>query len=740
MNSRYGWGAIAGGVYVMGPSEMIDTTFMCNILKRGVTAQGQVLAMAKNAWVPYADSTNQYDMMRWCLYELNCFGDPALPILTEQPIALTVDHPSTVLIGYNNYTVTVTDPAKAPVRGALVCLMTESMDSYLYDTTDVSGQVTLHPSPAAAGQTMHVTVTARNHQPYEGTATVIAPSGPYVIHLKHTMSDAGGNNDGIANPGETVRLPTWVINYGTDAANGVTATLRASGPNGTVTADSVHSYGTIAAGDSAYYAAGFGVYVNPADTNGSIIPLTLECRDALDSSWTANFSLTVGTGVLAFNARSIGENGRLDPNETAGMSIALKNNGLGYSYNTEAVLRCSDARITITDSTAGYGTIAPGATGASGADSFRVSVGTIPIGTSVEFTVAMWGEGAAERLHSWSETVGDARYAASGPDGGGYYAVEDSDAVSRAPVYQWQNIRGAGGTQITPGDDGRVVVSLPFGFTWYGTNYTQISVCGNAWIGLGSIAAPAYYQSHVHLPSNATDVPRPAVFALWDDVDPSASGGWVGHYHDAANNRFIVQFDSVAFYGTTTYRNSFQVIFHDSTGSDAGGCLDHDVVLMYRKWQDRGQSGIGCQNAAGTQGLDLYYDGSAGNSGNLVGLYGNKAIRITRQPENPAGVEGPSTPLGNPTAFSLGAAWPNPLRSSTKISFALPRETKVELGVYNIVGQRVATLARGVLPAGHHTVKWDGRSEAGQKVSGGVYFYRLTTPEYTGTRRLVMLR
>lgn len=740
MNSRYGWGAYVGSGYVMGPSEMIDTAFMCNVLRRGVSSQGQALAMAKNSWVPYADSSNQYDMMRWCLYELNCFGDPGLPILTEQPIALTVDHPSTVLIGYNNWTVTVTDPAKAPVRGALVCLMTETKDCYLYDTTDASGQVTLHPSPASAGQAMHVTVTARNHQPYEGTATVIAPSGPYVTHLKHTMSDAGGNSDGVANPGETVRLPTWVINYGTDPASGVVATLRAAGPNGSVTADSAWTFGTIAAGDSAHYPAGFGVYVSPSDTNGSVIPLTLECRDANDSSWSANFSLTAGTGVLAFNSRSIGGNGRLDPNESAGMAVGLKNNGMGYAYNTQAVLRCSDVRITVTDSTAAYGTLNPGAIGASGTDSFRLSIGSVPVGTSVGFTLVMKCDGTADKLYNWNESVGDLRYAAAGPDGGGYYAVEDSDGVSRAPAYSWQNIRGAGGTQVAPGDDGRVVVTLPFGFNWYGSSYTQISVCGNAWIGLGSIAAPAYYQTHVHLPSNATDVPRPAVFALWDDVDPSVSGAWVGYYHDAANNRFIVQYDSVPFYGTTTYRNSFQVIFYDSTGGDLNGCLDHDIVLLYRKWQDRGQSGIGCQNAAGTMGLDLYYDGSAGSSGNLVGFYPQKAVRITRQPETPAGVEGPSNPQEAPARFELAAACPNPLRSSTSIRFGLPREARLELGVYNIVGQRVATLVSGMTPAGRHSVTWNGRADDGQKVSAGVYLVRMATPGYSSTRKLTVLR
>jgi hypothetical protein len=353
----------------------------------------------------------------------------------------------------------------------------------------------------------------------------------------------------------------------------------------------------------------------------------------------------------------------------------------------------------------------------------------------------MKSDGVADRLYSWNESVGDLRYAPAGPDGGGYYAVEDSDGVSRAPSYSWQNIRGAGGTQITPGDDGRVVVSLPFGFTWYGTNYTQISVCGNAWIGLGSITAPSYYQTHVHLPSNATDVPRPEVFALWDDVDPSVSGAWVGYYHDAAHNRFIVQYDSVPFYGTTTYRNSFQVIFYDSTGSDAGGCLQHDVVLLYRKWQDRSESGIGCQNAAGTQGLDLYFDGAAGNSGNLLGFYSQKALRITRQPEGPAGVEsGPQATEAKPLSFSLAPAWPNPVRHATSIRFGLPRETKVRVEVYNITGQRVRTLIDSKMGAGFHTVSWNGANEAGQKVAAGVYLVRMATPGFSSTRKMTVLR
>jgi len=104
------------------------------------------------------------------------------------------------------------------------------------------------------------------------------------------------------------------------------------------------------------------------------------------------------------------------------------------------------------------------------------------------------------------------------------------------------------------------------------------------------------------------------------------------------------------------------------------------------------------------------------------------------------GTSGEPQAEGRPVVFSLGAAWPNPVRQSTSIRFGLPKETKVELGVYNIVGQRVATLASGVLAAGYHTVTWDGRGDDGQKVCGGVYFYRLHAGDYTATKRLVMLR
>ncbi|MRR10423.1 T9SS type A sorting domain-containing protein, partial [bacterium] len=93
-----------------------------------------------------------------------------------------------------------------------------------------------------------------------------------------------------------------------------------------------------------------------------------------------------------------------------------------------------------------------------------------------------------------------------------------------------------------------------------------------------------------------------------------------------------------------------------------------------------------------------------------------------------------------PSQYRLGAAYPNPARGMATIAYSLPREGELELIVYNIAGQKVRTLARGAQPAGHHRASWDGRDEAGQAVSAGVYLYRLTAPGWSRTGKLSLVR
>jgi hypothetical protein len=93
-----------------------------------------------------------------------------------------------------------------------------------------------------------------------------------------------------------------------------------------------------------------------------------------------------------------------------------------------------------------------------------------------------------------------------------------------------------------------------------------------------------------------------------------------------------------------------------------------------------------------------------------------------------------------PTTFELYQNYPNPFNPSTQISFDLPTPDHVLLTVFNITGQKVATLLDQAMPTGNHVVTWNGIDIRGHEVSSGVYFYRLTAGDFTATRKLALVR
>ena len=93
-----------------------------------------------------------------------------------------------------------------------------------------------------------------------------------------------------------------------------------------------------------------------------------------------------------------------------------------------------------------------------------------------------------------------------------------------------------------------------------------------------------------------------------------------------------------------------------------------------------------------------------------------------------------------PTAFALGANYPNPFNPATTIPLAVPNGARnVDLTIYNILGQSLRQVWKGPLPAGEHELTWDGRDAQGQPVATGVYVYRLQVDEQTRTRKMVKL-
>jgi hypothetical protein len=90
-----------------------------------------------------------------------------------------------------------------------------------------------------------------------------------------------------------------------------------------------------------------------------------------------------------------------------------------------------------------------------------------------------------------------------------------------------------------------------------------------------------------------------------------------------------------------------------------------------------------------------------------------------------------------PRDFALHQNYPNPFNPTTSISFDLPEASHVTLDVYNIMGQKVATLADEYMDAGTHSVDWTAGSST---AASGIYFYRIKTGSYTDSKKMMLLK
>ena len=96
--------------------------------------------------------------------------------------------------------------------------------------------------------------------------------------------------------------------------------------------------------------------------------------------------------------------------------------------------------------------------------------------------------------------------------------------------------------------------------------------------------------------------------------------------------------------------------------------------------------------------------------------------------------------VSHPLSFSFDQNYPNPFNPSTSFSFGLPAASHVSLHVYNVLGQKVATVVDREYSAGRHRVVWDGVPSNGQQVGSGVYFARFRAGDHTVTRKMVVVK
>lgn len=177
------------------------------------------------------------------------------------------------------------------------------------------------------------------------------------------------------------------------------------------------------------------------------------------------------------------------------------------------------------------------------------------------------------------------------------------------------------------------------------------------------------------------------------------------------------------------------------TGSSNEGTMDYLTVKYLSdgniEWAERYNGPDSFSDGASSVLLDelgnIYVCGSSQSATST-----NDYLIIKYAPIVTKVDEGENTQISR--IWALSQNYPNPFNASTVIRFTLPASGKVELDVFNILGQNIKTLADQNLSAGYQQIIWDGTDQSGNKVASGIYFYRLKTDSFSETKKMVFLK
>jgi hypothetical protein len=723
----------------------IDRGIYTGMFQEGLDTPGEALLRGK--LYMYNVFGNEYYVEYH--YKIYCIlGDPSIHIWKDVPKPVTLDYPESILVGPNQVGMTVTfTSGGSPVANAQVCLTGDEV--FATGFTGADGHIVINVTPTLP-DTLIVTVRGGNVIPFQGEIIVVQPTELVVPDGNPLIVDIDGNTDGKVNPNENCNITYTLKNWGSQTASNVMGAMFSSNPDylQIITTNAV-SFGNLAAGESAT-GSPFQFFVTPDCPIGEIIPVQLHVISS-DNAWDYYFNVEVKGCKLVVNDFMINDEGspnqnyRMDPGETVKLFISIANNGEDIAPDVISILSSNDPYITIVDSTGSYGNLDIDGQSLNLENYYIVSIdAACPTAHLAQYSLKL----VTQNGNYPYQTILPLFIPVSlpmpsdytGPDAYGYYAYSSDDYFDQAPDYSWFEIYNLGNQLNIPGlGDYTETVNLPFPFRYYGINYNQLRISTDGWIALGS--GSQTNSINAHLPN--VDNVNCMVASFWDDLyDSETIEGKILYYYDMANHRYIIEWDSIARndYGTEPNVEIFQTVLYDPAyyPTETG---DGEIILQYKNVEAPESCTVGIEN--NTQSIGLEYVYNAAYNPTASELTNNFAIKFTTEPPfvsiiTSADDKGSSGLPGN--GYVLEQNQPNPFSSATTISYSLPEKGNVSLNVFNIKGELVCSLFSGMQQEGKYSLTWNGLNNAGNTVSPGIYFYRLQTENFTGTRKMFVIR
>jgi len=247
---------------------------------------------------------------------------------------------------------------------------------------------------------------------------------------------------------------------------------------------------------------------------------------------------------------------------------------------------------------------------------------------------------------------------------------------------------------------------------WRDVRFTRTAEDGTyAFNRLRNIAYKIFCSARGYLGEFYDDKPT---WQTADPVTPNASGINFGLANRSGRPRFV---GGLVYEGNRPHSGALVMLL------DNDGIVDIALTMPDGAYEFAGVEpgnytvrAIGMNENQGEQALSVMFDD----------IYGADVVL------SPTGID---DGVNLPQSISLMQNYPNPFNASTNIKFSLPKESAVDLAVYDLLGRRVATLASGVKSAGEHTVTWNGDG-----LASGLYLYILRADGVKLSHRMLLLK
>ena len=674
----------------------------------------------------------------WEIYSI--MGDPSLTTYFGVPSDNIVSYPSTIFLG-----LTTVQISAEPFSYVAISMDGISHGAGLVGET---GIIDLEIEPFSSPGLAQLVITRQNRVPVIEEIEVIPNAGPYIIINSYTI-DAGG--DDIIEFGETVNVGVTLENVGIENATSINMTISIEDATYITITDDSEVIGDIAAGAVINFPNAFSFTVGNNVPDEYFFVLDAEMIGNEDI-WEDTINLMAFSPVITLGNITVvdGNNGRLDPGETADLVITLENEGGATAYNITSILSTLDDLITINDNIDELDLLAAYS---NDEVTFNVTVSNqAEIGHVAVFTVDITADNNYSCSENFALNIG--------------LCLEDFETGDFS-MYPWELI-GNAEWQTTNLEVYEGVYSAKSGAISHNQNTTifvELDVVADGeisfWKKVDSENNYDYLKFYIDGVlqgewSGNDDWSEESYlvtagnrnFKWIYDKDGSVSSGqdraWIDYIIFPAILSPIlpelqVNVDSIT---KEMIPNTIEIETIELTNV-GGGILNYTIGIdVFNSWLSLNAIG-GTLIAGAMDEIEVTFDTTDLEEGvytcNIV-IEDDTDVQTIIPVTLTVSLVGTGNEI--PAITRLNGNYPNPFNPETTISFSLKEPSHVRLEIYNIQGQKVRTLIDNTMEAKYHKVIWDGCDDHLQQVSSGVYLYKFKTESgnYTSTKKMLLMK